>query len=95
MVRPYKYAIDQRVRVKTASGGSHRPPPENAKGAIGSIAPQLTQDWTGTPVAVDPGMPDTYYVTIDGGETELISEEWLEPAPPGSPPAPPSDTRPF
>jgi len=30
-------------------------------------------------------VPPEYYVTIDNGITETISEDWLEPAPAGSP----------
>lgn len=82
MVRPYAYENDQRVRIKIADGGSFRAPSENAKGKLGTIVPQLTADWTGTLLEHEAGIPRTYYVIIDGGATELISEEWLQRAEP-------------
>jgi len=36
----------------------------------------------------EPDVPPEYYVTIDSGITETISEDWLEPAPAGSAPPP-------
>ena len=77
----YNYSVNQRVRIKASDGGGFRPPPDSAKGALGIIAPQLAADWTGTRLAQEPGDLYTYYVTIDGGDTELICEDWLEPAP--------------
>lgn len=82
MVNRYIFDINQRVRIKTADAGSHRTPSENAKGKLGTIVPQLTQDWAGTLLELEPGTPITYYVTVDGGTTELISEEWLDRAEP-------------
>ena len=77
----FNYSVNQRVRIKTSDGGKHRPPPDSAKGALGTIAPQLASDWAGTRLALEPGTLLTYYVTIDDGTTELICEDWLEPAP--------------
>ena len=81
MVGRYTYTVNQRVRIKTTNGGTHRPPSDAAKGGLGTIAPQMTSDWSGTRLALEPGTPPIYYVTIDGGATELIAEDWLEPAP--------------
>ena len=81
MAEIYNYSVKQRVRIKTSDGGKYRPPPDSAKGALGIISPQLTADWSGTRLALEPGALHTYYVTIDGGATELICEDWLEPAP--------------
>lgn len=81
MAGPGNFTINQRVRIKQADGGIHRAPSDSAKGGLGTIAPQLTSDWAGTFLELEPGTPWTYYVTIDGGVTELISEDWLEPAP--------------
>ena len=88
MVRAHIYKVDQRVLIKSQDGGSHRPPTEGTKGALGVIAPQLFQEWPGTFLEREPDVPPEYYVTTDNGITEIISEDWLEPAPPGSPPAP-------
>ena len=82
MVSPYAYDINQRVRIKTADSGTYRSPSENAKGKLGTIVPQLTQDWAGTLLELEPGTPRTYYVTIDGGSIEIIAENWLERAGP-------------
>jgi hypothetical protein len=35
-------------------------------------------DWAGTRLAVEAGTPRTYYVQIDDGEIELISEDWFD-----------------
>ena len=80
MPNSYVYDINQRVRIKSAGGGGFWPPSEKAKGGLGTILPQLTQDWAGTRLELEPGVPRTYYVTVDGGTTELISEEWLDAA---------------
>ncbi len=88
MARQHIYKVDQRVQIKSQDGGSFRPPPEGLKGALGVISPQLFQDWAGTFLEREAEEPPEYYVTFDSGVTETISEDWLEPAPPGSPPAP-------
>ena len=80
VIRDYKFTENQRVRVKTSNSGTHRVPSDKAKGALGTIAPQLMNDWSGTQLALEPGTPQTYYVTVDGGATEIIAEDWLEPA---------------
>jgi len=82
VVSPYAFDIDQRVRINIADGGNFRAPSENAKGKLGTIVPQLAADWTGTLLEHEAGTPRTYYVIIDGGATELISEEWLQRAAP-------------
>ena len=88
------YKVDQRVLIKSRDGGPYMPPSEGAKGALGVIAPQLFQEWAGTFLEREPDVPPEYYVTIDNGITETISEDWLEPAPPGSPP-PPEESHPW
>ena len=80
MAKTFVYDIEQRVRIKLANGGRFWPPSEKAKGGLGTILPQLTQDWAGTRLELEPDVPRTYYVTVDGGTTELISEDWLEAA---------------
>ncbi len=87
----YNYSVNQRVRVKTSDGGKYRAPSDSVKGALGIIAPQLAADWSGTRLALEADTLYTYYVTIDGGNTELICEDWLEPAP--NAPAPPNEGR--
>ncbi len=81
MTLPYRFRVDQRVRVRSRGGGRHRPPPESVRGMLGTIAPQMTDDWSDTKLALQPGTPNVYYVTLDGGITELIAEDWLEQAP--------------
>ena len=81
MVSPYRFQVDQRVRVRRRGGGRHRQPPPGIRGALGTIAPQMTDDWSDTTLALEPGIPNVYYVTLDVGATELIAEDWLEPAP--------------
>ena len=86
--RQHIYKVDQRVKIKDGDGGSYKPPSEGAKGMLAAISPQLFQEWPGTFLEREPGVPPEYYVTLDSGLTETISEDWLEPAPAGSPPAP-------
>lgn len=74
----YSFNVDQRVRIKTTSESKNRPPPESAKGSLGTIAPQMTDDWAGTLLEFEVGTVVTYYVAIDGGATELIAADWLE-----------------
>ena len=81
MTLPYRFTVDERVRVRRAGGGRHRPPPESVRGMSGTIAPQMTDDWAGTKLELAPGVPNVYYVALDGGATELIAEDWLEAAP--------------
>ena len=94
VIRHHIYKVDQRVLIKSRDGGLFMPPSEGAKGALGVIAPQLFQEWAGTFLEREPDVPPEYYVTIDNGITETISEDWLEPAPPGSPP-PPEESHPW
>jgi len=94
VIRHHIYKVDQRVLIKSRDGGRFMPPSEGAKGALGVIAPQLFQEWAGTFLEREPDVPPEYYVTIDNGLTETISEDWLEPAPPGSPP-PPEESHPW
>ena len=88
MVSPYRFQVDQRVQVRSRDGGKHRQPSESARGALGVIAPQMTDDWTGTKLELESGIPNVYYVTLDNGSTELIAEDWLEVAPADAPPPP-------
>ncbi|MED5589279.1 MAG: hypothetical protein VX654_05100 [Chloroflexota bacterium] len=94
VIRHHIYKVDQRVLIRSRDGGPFMPPSEGAKGSLGVIAPQLFQEWAGTFLEREPDVPPEYYVTIDNGITETISEDWLEPAPPGSPP-PPEESHPW
>ena len=78
MAGVYNFQVNHRVRIKTTSTSSNRPPAESVKGALGTIAPQMTDDWAGTLLEMEPGTVVTYYVTVDGGATELIAADWLE-----------------
>lgn len=80
MTTPYRFDVEQRVRIRSRGGGKHRPPSESIRGALGTIAPQMTDDWSGTKLELEPGIPNVYYVTLDSGPTEIIAEDWLEPA---------------
>ena len=73
-----KFSINQRVRVKTTNG-SQQKPPESTRGTEGKIAEQLMGDWAGTRLALEPGETRLLYVEFEGGTTEAISEDWLEP----------------
>ena len=84
MVTPYRFNVDQRVTIRTRGGGNHRQPSESARGTLGNISPQMTDDWSGTKLELESGIPNVYYVTLDGGTIELIAEDWLEPAPSGA-----------
>ena len=88
MPRQHIYKVDQRIMIKTRDGGPFKPPSDGAKGALGIISPQMFQDWAGTFLEREDGVPPEYYVTVDSGITETISEDWLEPAPSDAPPAP-------
>ena len=48
----------------------------------------MTDDWTGTKLELEAGLPNVYYVLLDSGSTELVAEDWLERAPVDAP-APP------
>lgn len=73
-----KFAVNQRVRVKT-SGGSGKAPSEGMRGAEGKIAEQLMDDWAGTLLELKEGETRLLYVELDSGATEAISIDWLEP----------------
>ena len=88
MVTPYRFQVDQRVRIRQRGGGNHRQPSESSKGALGVIAPQMTDDWTGTKLELEAGIPNVYYVVLDSGTIELVAEDWLESAPGDAPPPP-------
>lgn len=88
MVSPYRFEVDARVAILRRGGGAHRQPSESARGTLGVIAPQMTDDWTGTTLELESGIPNVYYVTLDSGATELIAEDWLELAPADAPPPP-------
>ena len=92
MVSPYRFQVDQRVQIRIRGGGRHRQPSESIRGALGVIAPQMTDDWTGTKLELEAGIPNVYYVTLDSGVTELIAEDWLETAPADAPPPPAPQT---
>ncbi len=94
VVRHHIYKVDQRIQIKIRDGGVYRPPSDGATGSLAIIAPQLFQDWTGTFLEREPDVPPEYYVTVDNGVTETISEDWLEPAPFDAPP-PPEDFKPW
>ena len=53
-------------------------PSESSRGTLGTIAPQMTDDWSGTKLELDSSIPNVYYVTLDNGATELIAEDWLD-----------------
>ena len=80
MTLPYQFQVDQRVRIRRRGGGKHRQPSESSRGTLGTIAPQMTDDWSGTKLELESGIPNVYYVVLDSGATELIAEDWLEPA---------------
>ena len=88
MTLPYRFHVDQRVRIRSRGGGKHRQPSESSRGALGVIAPQMTDDWSGTKLELEAGIPNVYYVVLDSGATELIAEDWLETAPADAPPPP-------
>lgn len=94
VIRHHIYKENQRVQIKARDGGHYKPPTEGAKGSLGIISPQLFQDWTGTLLEREAEIPPEYYVTVDNGVTETISEDWLEPAPSDAPP-PPEEPKPW
>ena len=73
-----KFSIKQKVRIKT-SEGTHREPPNDAKGAVGTIADQCTADWLENSQIVPMEDPRSYYVEIAKDHTVLVGEDWLEP----------------
>ena len=74
---PRKYALEQRVRIKT-NNGPHKEPPQEAKGALGTIAVQSTSDWLESSEIMPAESPRSYYVELEGGATVLVGEDWLE-----------------
>jgi hypothetical protein len=73
-----KFSIKQQVRVKT-SEGTYREPPNDVKGATGTIADQCIADWLEKSEIVPMETPRSYYVEISETQTVLIGEDWLEP----------------
>ncbi len=88
MVSPYRFNVAQRVQIRRRGGGKHRQPSESSQGTLGVIAPQMTDDWTGTWLELEAGLPNVYYVALDSGTIEIIAEDWLEAAPTDAPPPP-------
>ena len=72
-----KYALNQRVRIKT-DNGPHKVPPQEAKGALGTIAIQSITDWLESSQIMPAETPRSYYVELEGGDTVLVGEDWLE-----------------
>jgi hypothetical protein len=77
MVR--KYSNNQRVRIKT-SNGPHKPPPNDCKGTLATIADQSPSEWLKEADSIHTETPPSYYIVLDDGGIELIGEDWLEPA---------------
>ena len=80
MVSPYRFQVNQRVRIRNRGGGNHRQPSESSRDTLGTIAPQMTDDWAGTKLELEAGIPNVYYVILDSGTIEIIAEDWLEQA---------------
>ena len=74
---PRKFALNQQVRIKTRNG-PHKEPPQEARGALGTIAEQSTSDWLENSQIMPAETPRSYYVELEGGSTVLIGEDWLE-----------------
>ena len=74
-----RFSINQQVRVKRADG-TYKEPPRDAKGSIGSIAPQCTADWLEAAGSSYAERFPSYYVELENGDVVLIGEDWLEPA---------------
>ena len=72
-----KYALNQRVRIKT-DNGPHKVPPQEAKGVVGTIAIQSITDWLESSQIMPAESPRSYYVEIEEGTTVLVGEDWLE-----------------
>ena len=72
-----KYALSQRVRIKT-DNGPHKVPPQEAKGVVGTIAIQSITDWLESSQIMPAESPRSYYVEIEKGTTVLVGEDWLE-----------------
>ena len=72
-----KYALSQRVHIKT-SNGPYKEPPQEAKGALGTIAVQSISDWLESSQIMPAESPRSYYVELEGGATVLVGEDWLE-----------------
>ena len=72
-----KYALSQRVRIKS-NNGTHKEPPQEAKGTLGTIAIQSISDWLESSEIMPPESPRSYYVELEGGATVLVGEDWLE-----------------
>ena len=72
-----KYALSQRVRIKTING-PHKEPPQDAKGALATIAIQSISDWLENSHIMPAETPRSYYVELEGGVTILVGEDWLE-----------------
>ena len=72
-----KYTLNQRVRIKT-NNGPHKEPPQEAKGASGTIADQSTSEGLESSQIAPAESPRSYYVELNGGATVLVGEDWLE-----------------
>ena len=72
-----KFSIGQQVRIKQA-GGSYKEPPRDAKGSIGTVAPQCTADWLEAAGSEYAEKFPSYYVELANEDVVLIGEDWLE-----------------
>ena len=72
-----KFTLNQRVRIKT-NNGTHKVPPQEAKGVVGTIAIQSITDWLESSQIMPAESPRSYYVEIEEGTTVLVGEDWLE-----------------
>ena len=74
-----KFNVNEQVRIKQRDG-SYKEPPRDAKGSIGTIAPQCTADWLEAAGSTYAETFPSYYVELANGDVALIGEDWLEPA---------------
>ena len=80
-----KFNVNEQVRIKPRDG-TYKEPPRDAKGSIGTIAPQCTADWLEAAGSTYAETFPSYYVELANGDVALIGEDWLEPASrPGEP----------
>jgi hypothetical protein len=74
-----KFNVNEQVRIKQRDG-TYKEPPRDAKGSIGTVAPQCTADWLEAAGSSYAETFPSYYVELANGDVALIGEDWLEPA---------------
>jgi hypothetical protein len=74
----HAFKANQRIHIKAVNSSGLSAPPDYAKGKFGTITQQFVLTHVDTGHPADAGTSPMYYVQVEGGQIELIGEDWLE-----------------